>query len=94
VDGRIIVNDPDLATRAAVNGLGIAYTVKPLADPFLHSGQLVRVLDDWSPSVGLFLYYPSQRQMPVALRALIGMLHASRGSASPKSSIENPFAAE
>jgi hypothetical protein len=52
------------------------------------------VLDDWSPSVGLFLYYPSQRQMPVALRALIGMLHASRGSASPKSSIENPFAAE
>jgi hypothetical protein len=32
--------------------------------------------------------------MPVALRALIGMLHASRGSASPKGSIENPFAAE
>src|ERR1700722_3494432 len=50
VDGRIIVNDSDLAVRAAVDGLGIAYTIEALADPFLRSGQLVRVLEDWSPS--------------------------------------------
>jgi DNA-binding transcriptional LysR family regulator len=67
VDGRIIVNDSDLAVRAAVDGLGIAYTIEALADPFLRSGQLVRVLEDWSPSVdGLFLYYPGHRQVPVA----------------------------
>src|SRR5205823_10250619 len=42
VDGRIIVNDTDLAVRAAVDGLGIAYTIEPLANPFLRSGQLVR----------------------------------------------------
>jgi hypothetical protein len=49
VDGRIIVNDTDLAVRAAVDGLGIAYTIETLADPFLRSGQLVRVLEDWCP---------------------------------------------
>jgi len=31
-----------------------------VAEPFLRSGQLVRVLEDWSPSIeGLFLYYPA-----------------------------------
>jgi DNA-binding transcriptional LysR family regulator len=95
VDGRIIVNDSDLAVRAAVDGLGIAYTIEALADPFLRSGQLVRVLEDWSPSVdGLFLYYPGHRQVPVALRALIDMLRSTRGSVPAKGLLENPFAAE
>jgi DNA-binding transcriptional LysR family regulator len=95
VDGRIIVNDSDLAVRAAVDGLGIAYTIEALADPFLRSGQLVRVLEDWSPSVdGLFLYYPGHRQVPVALRALIDMLRSTRGSVPAKGLLEHPFAAE
>ena len=90
-----MVNDTDLAVRAAVDGLGIAYTVEALADPFLRSGQLVRVLEDWSPfSEGLFLYYPGHRQVPVVLRALIDMLHAARGSAPAKGLLEIPFAAE
>jgi DNA-binding transcriptional LysR family regulator len=95
VDGRVTVNDPDLAMRAAVDGLGIAYTVEALADPFLRSGQLIRVLDDWSPSFdGLFLYYPGHRQVPVALRALIDMLRGARGSVPAEGLLENPFAAE
>ena len=52
VDGRVMVNDADLATRAAVDGLGIAFTPETLAEPSLRSGQLVRVLEDWSPSKG------------------------------------------
>jgi DNA-binding transcriptional LysR family regulator len=95
VDGRIIVNDTDLAVRAAVDGLGIAYTIEAVADPFLRSGQLVRVLEDWSPAFdGLFLYYPGHRQVPVALRALIDMLRSARGSVLAKGLLENPFAAE
>jgi len=95
VDGRIIVNDPDLAIRAAVDGLGIAYTVEARADRFLRTGQLVRVLEDWSPSFeGLFLYYPGQRQVPVALRALIEMLRTARVSPPALASLEVPFAAE
>src|SRR6266852_9891861 len=93
VDGRVMVNDADLAVRAAVDGLGIAYTGEALAEPFLRSGQLVRVLEDWSPSFeGLFLYYPGHRQVPATLRALIDMIRTASSSAPVKRSLKNPFA--
>jgi DNA-binding transcriptional LysR family regulator len=83
VDGRVMVDNPDLAVRAAVDGLGIAYTIEALAEPFLRSGQLVRVLEGWSPQIeGMFLYYPGHRQVPAPLRALIDMISAPRGTAS------------
>jgi energy-coupling factor transporter ATP-binding protein EcfA2 len=92
VDGRVMVNDPDLAIRAAVDGLGIAYTLVAMAEPFLRSGHLVRVLEDWSPSFeGLYLYYPGHRQVPATLRALIDMIRTVRGSAPSKRSLQNPF---
>ncbi len=95
VDGRVMVNDADLAVRAAIDGLGIAYTLESLVQPFLRSGQLVRVLEDWSPSFeGLFLYYPGHRQVPAALRVLIDMMRAARGSARAARSLKNPFAEE
>jgi DNA-binding transcriptional LysR family regulator len=95
VSGRVMVNDTDLALRAAVDGLGIAYIVEGMAEPFLRSGQLVRVLEDWSPSFeGLFLYYPGHRQVPAALRVLIDMMRAARGSARAARSLKNPFAEE
>ncbi len=91
-DGRVMVNIPDLAVRAAIDGLGIAYTIEALAEPFLRSGQLVRVLEDWSPSIeGFFLYYPGHRQVPAALRALIDMIRATRGSGPARKSLRNPF---
>ena len=87
-----MVNDTDLAVRAAVDGLGIAYTIEALAEPFLRTGQLVRVLEDWSPSFeGLFLYYPGHRQVPAALRAFIDMVRTTRGSAPTGRSLQNPF---
>jgi DNA-binding transcriptional LysR family regulator len=92
VQGQVIVNSPDLAVRAAVDGLGIAYTVEGMAELFLRSGQLIRVLEDWSPSFeGLFLYYHGQRQVPAALRAFIDMVRTARGSAPVRKSPENPF---
>ena len=95
VDGRVIVNDTNLAVRAAADGLGIAYAAEAVADPFLRSGQLVRVLEDWTPAFeGFFLYYPGHRQVPVALRALIDMLRGARGSAPAQGSFYIPFAAD
>jgi DNA-binding transcriptional LysR family regulator len=94
VDGRVMVNDPDLAVRAAVDGLGIAYSIEALTEPFLRSGHLVRVLEDWSPAFeGLFLYYPGHRQVPAALRAFIDMIKAAPSLAPSGRSPENPFAA-
>jgi DNA-binding transcriptional LysR family regulator len=85
VHGQVMVNNPDLAVRAAVDGLGIAYTLEAQAEPFLRSGQLMRVLEDWSPSFGgLFLYYPGHRQVPATLRSLIDMIRTTRAAtASP-----------
>jgi DNA-binding transcriptional LysR family regulator len=95
VNGSVIVNNADLALRAAVDGLGLAYTMEAWALPFLRSGQLVRVLEDWSPSFeGSFLYYPGHRQVPPALRALIDMIHETRSSGSAKGLLHNPFLAE
>ena len=83
---------PTWGTRAAAEGLGIALTLEPLAEPFLRSGQLIRVLEDWSPSFeGFFVYYPGRRQVPASLRAFIDMLRAARGSAPARSSLKNPF---
>ena len=95
VDGRVMVNDPDLAVRAAVDGLGIAYTLEALAEPFLRSGQLVRVLEDWSPSFeGLYLYYSGHRQVPATLRALIDMIRTTRGAAPARRPLQNPFTSD
>jgi DNA-binding transcriptional LysR family regulator len=92
VAGRVMVNDPDLAVRAAVDGLGIAYTIEAMSEPFLRSGQLVRVLEDWSPSFeGLYLYYPGHRQVPATLRALIDMIRTTRGASPARRSLQNPF---
>jgi DNA-binding transcriptional LysR family regulator len=94
LDGRVVVNYSDLAVRAAVDGLGVAYTIEALAEPFLRSGQLVRALEDWSPCVeGLFLYYPGHRQVPAALRALIDMIRAAESSTQARTALTNPFVA-
>jgi DNA-binding transcriptional LysR family regulator len=88
----VTLNNTDLAVRAAVDGLGITYTLESLAEPFLRSGQLVRVLEDWSPSFeGMFLYYSGHRQIPAALRALIDMIRTGRGSAPTRRPLQNPF---
>jgi DNA-binding transcriptional LysR family regulator len=94
VGGRLTVNDPQICVRAALDGLGIAYTIEALAEPFLRSGQLVRVLEDWSPAFeGMFLYYPGHRQVPAALRALVDMIRvSSSASSSTRPALANPFA--
>jgi DNA-binding transcriptional LysR family regulator len=75
VDGPVIVNGADFAVRAAADGSGLAYAPEALVEPFLRSGQLMRVLENWCPQIkGLFLHYPGHRQIPAGLRALIDMV--------------------
>jgi DNA-binding transcriptional LysR family regulator len=93
VRGPVSVNSGHLAVRAAIDGLGIAYTSEATAQPFLRSAKLVRVLEDWSPShEGYFIYYPGHRQVPLALRALIEMIRLKRRSQRPPNNVV-PFAA-
>jgi DNA-binding transcriptional LysR family regulator len=72
VSGPLIVDDLDLVIRAALDDVGLAYMAEDRAAPHLASGGLVRVLEDWcQPFPGFFLYYPSRRQQPASLSALI-----------------------
>jgi DNA-binding transcriptional LysR family regulator len=75
VSGSLIVDDVNLVIRAALEGLGLAYMSEGAAAPHLASGTLMRVLESWcQPFPGFFLYYPSRRQQPPALSALIDTL--------------------
>jgi DNA-binding transcriptional LysR family regulator len=75
VEGPLIVDDLDLVVRAALDGVGLAFMSEDDAAPYLSDGSLTRVLQEWcQPYPGFFLYYPSRRQQPAALSALINVL--------------------
>jgi len=75
VNGPLIVDDVEIVIRAAIDGIGLAFMSEEHAAPHIQSGALVRVLEDWcQPFPGFFLYYPSRRQQPAALSALINTL--------------------
>jgi DNA-binding transcriptional LysR family regulator len=75
VNGPLSVDDIELLIRAAIDGVGLTFMLEAHATPHLASGALVRVLEDWCPPfAGYFLYYPSRRQQPAALSALIETL--------------------
>jgi DNA-binding transcriptional LysR family regulator len=75
VNGPLIVDDVEIMIRAAIDGVGLAFMSEEHAVPHLASGALVRVLEDWCPPFpGFFLSYPSRRQQPAALSALIETL--------------------
>lgn len=79
--GPLVVDDVDVLVRAAVDGVGLTCILEGSVAEHVAKGRLVRVLDDWcQPFPGFFLYYPSHRQVPVVLRALVDFLRA-RGKA-------------
>jgi DNA-binding transcriptional LysR family regulator len=77
--GRLTVSDARHLVRAAIAGLGLVRVLddhvrEPLAD-----GQLAQVLGDWCPRIpSWFLYYPSRRQPPPAMRAFLDFLASRR----------------
>jgi len=75
VSGPLTLDHVELMAEAAVKGLGIAYVPERVARPYLASGEVISVLDDWCPSIpGLCLYYPGHRHVPQSLRAFISVL--------------------
>lgn len=75
VNGPLILDDLELVIRAAIDGAGLAFMAEDRVAPYLSDSTLERVLEDWCPPFpGFFLYYPSRRQQPAALKALIETL--------------------
>lgn len=68
----------DLMVDVALAGTGIVYLFDDWLRPYLDSGALVPVLEDWWPRFsGPFLYYPGRRLVPGPLRAFIDFIKAT-----------------
>jgi DNA-binding transcriptional LysR family regulator len=68
-------DDPDLVIQAVLNGVGIGTAMEETLKGMISAGRLIQVLRDWCPTFqGYFLYYPSRRNQPAALSALIDTL--------------------
>lgn len=79
-EGQLTVNDIQVIRRAALNDLGIAFMPEDLAQPHLDTGELVRILADWTPPFpGYYLYYPRHRQHSPAFALLVEALRYRSG---------------
>jgi DNA-binding transcriptional LysR family regulator len=73
--GPVSFDDPELVIEAALRGLGIGTSLEESLSGMIAEGRLVQVLREWCPVFpGYFLYYPSRRNQPAALAALIEAL--------------------
>jgi len=78
LDWAVVVNETILTLELAETGAGISYTLEDRVKLQLENGTLVPVLPEWSfMAPGFQLYYPSRRQLPEALRALLRMMNGS-----------------
>ena len=73
--GPVSFDDADLVVQAVLEGVGIGSAMEETLTSLIAEGKVVQVLKDWSPSFpGFFLFYPSRRNQPAALAALIEAL--------------------
>lgn len=73
------VNEPELLVAAVKQGAGISYLFGALVDEAIADGDLVPILNDWTPPfAGYSLYYPGNTVVPTQLRALIDYLRETR----------------
>jgi DNA-binding transcriptional LysR family regulator len=81
--GRLIVNEAQNVVSAAVDGIGIAYVPAIMAAPHVIEKRLTVLLADWCTSYsGVYIYYPSRRQIPPALQAFIDFARKALSNAS------------
>ena len=75
VDGQVTFNTIRPGVDAALSGFGIGFLPEDICQPYLDSGELIQVLDEWcQPFSGFHLYYPSRRQLSPAFRVVIEAL--------------------
>ncbi|MCU6684858.1 LysR family transcriptional regulator [Leclercia sp. H6W5] len=75
VDGQLVFNDIHHVLDAALAGLGLAYVPEEIAQPWIEKGEVIRVLETYSPFWdGFYLYYPHRHQASPAFRELLNAL--------------------
>jgi DNA-binding transcriptional LysR family regulator len=72
IPSRLVVNSAEAAVIAATAGAGVVWVMSYLVDDLVKSGSLVRLLEGYEPApLPVSLIYPSQRQVPLKLRAFL-----------------------
>jgi len=75
VNGSLVVNNMNLMVHAALDGIGIGYTIESYVSTDIARGRLVSLLTDWSPEHhSYYLYYSGRRQLPVPLKVFIAFV--------------------
>jgi len=80
VNGPITLDEASLVRAAVAENIGLGYFMEQdiLAD--IEAGQLVRVLDDWTPPLpGLCLYYPGRRNLSAGMKAFLSLAREIAG---------------
>ncbi|QJU58204.1 LysR family transcriptional regulator [Sphingomonas sp. AP4-R1] len=91
VSGQLTFNNSYAMIDAAVSGYGIAYVPEDIVAQQIGSGQLVQILDEWSPAFdGYFLYYPSRRQNLPAFKIIVDALRMGGGERISQSRTLSP----
>lgn len=75
--GRATANSPELLMRMARDGAGITAAEHHFAEPYVRSGELEPVLEEWSlPPAAAWAVFPGRRLMPARTRVFIDTLQA------------------
>lgn len=75
VDGQLTFNNSYAMIDAVLHDYGIAYLPENLVERHIASGDLVLLLDEWSPPFeGYYIYYPSRRQNSPAFKVIVDAL--------------------
>lgn len=77
VTGPIEVNSPQATLRAARAGIGLAFVPDFIAKPWIDSGELVSLFDEYiATDRGIYAVYPHRRYLPAKVRSFVDFLSA------------------
>jgi DNA-binding transcriptional LysR family regulator len=75
--GRATANSPELLMRMARYGAGITAVAHHFAEPYVRSGELEPVLEEWAlPPAIAWAVFPGRRLMPARTRVFLDALEA------------------
>lgn len=78
----VLLDEASLARTAALVSAGLTLAMESYVPDDIDAGRLVRVLEDWTPTLlPLSLYYPSRRNPTAAFKAFIDFARRHGGRA-------------
>ncbi len=75
VGGNLSANEAAVLMQATLAGAGVALQPTYLVGPLIQSGQLIKLLPEWSPpELSIWGVYLSRKHLPASLRTMLDFL--------------------